>query len=321
MTISVNYLKRDKKATFIKLASMHIDSVSLEIDKQDKIYFPESKISKEELIGHYNSVSDVLLPHVENRPLALWPNPDGINGNNSFQNKITAHFTKWNEPADILRNDGKIIRQIVCNGHTALINLVKSGCVELHAWSSTASHIQRPDKLVFDLDPPEDNFDWIRKGAKILRQCLEDELKLVTFPMTTGTRGLHVVVPIRPTLTFREVEQFAKMVTDYLVLRESGFLTNNAHKARKEGKLLVDYRYNSYGQASVVPYSVRGLPGAPVAAPLNWDELSQASVTSRTFNVQNIYNRLVHADTVWSGFEQSAKKLDYRLEQLNEILA
>lgn len=198
--------------------------------------------------------------------------------------------------------------------------MVNQGTLSFHPWLSTTADLNKPDKLVFDLDPPQGNFDLVLKGAKFLRSLLEDQLGLNAFVMTTGSEGLHVLCPLRTEKGFDEVRSFAKDVAKYMAQEQSDTFTVEMRKEQREGRLFVDYLRNAYGQTSIPPYSLRALGGAPLATPLDWEELNKEELTSQSYHIKNIFRRLAQKNNSWNHFHQQAKDLDKSINKLETLL-
>lgn len=299
---------------------MKIGHHSIDIKNQDKLFFPNRGITKGYLIEYYNKIADELLPFLKDRPLTLSRFPDGIEEEGFYQKEVPDYFPDWIEVMEVKKKEGGTISQVICNDKATLIYLVNQGTLSFHPWLSTTSDLNKPNKLVFDLDPPKGNFDLVIKGAKALRTLLEDQLDLNAFVMTTGSEGLHVVIPIRPQKDFDAVHSFAKRVVEYLADQHPEAFTTAMRKEKRNGKLFLDYMRNAYGQTSIPPYSVRALPKAPVATPLNWDELDNTELTSQSYHIKNIFKRLSHKDHVWSHFQQKAKEIDNSIDILENLM-
>lgn len=299
---------------------MRYGAYDIDITNRDKMYFPEHKITKGDLIDYYEKISDYLLPYLQDRPLTLSRFPDGIESDGFYQKEVPNHFPEWIEVEEIKKKEGGTIRQVVCNNEATLIYLVNQGTISFHPWLSTTDDINKPNKLVFDLDPPKGNFDLVLKGAKALHSLLENRLDLNTFVMTTGSEGLHVVCPIRARNTFDEVRAFAKNVAQYLVQDQPDAFTVEMRKKDRRDRLLIDYMRNGYGQTSIPPYSVRALKEAGIATPLRWDELNKKGLTSQSYHIKNIFRRLSQTGEIWQNFRQKAKSIDNSIEKLNELM-
>jgi bifunctional non-homologous end joining protein LigD len=260
------------------------------ISHPDKQLFPEVKLAKRDLALYYEQVADWILPHLRNRPLALVRCPDGWGKQCFFQKhadkSVNAAVTRVEVP------EGKgTATYFAANSLAALVGLVQWGVVELHPWGSTAPKLDRPDRLIFDFDP-DDGIRWkeIVDAVGVLRTLLED-LGLEGFLKTTGGKGLHVVVPIRPTLDWTQAKGFTKAVADLLVETFPDRFIATLSKAQRKGKIFIDYLRNAEGATAIAPYAIRARAKAPVSTPIGWTELG-TDVRFDHFNVRNVPERL-----------------------------
>ncbi|MDX1640243.1 MAG: non-homologous end-joining DNA ligase [Balneolaceae bacterium] len=298
---------------------MKIGSHDVEIKNRDKVFFPEEKITKGNLIDYYEKIADSFIPFLKDRPLSLNRFPDGITEEGFYQKQVSDYFPDWIDTVEIEKKEGGTNSQVVCNSKATLIYLVNQGTVSFHPWLCKTDNLHKPDKLVFDLDPPQGNFEIVVKGAKALRSLLEKELGLNAFLMTTGSKGLHVVCPIKPEKDFEDVRSFAKDVADYLADNNPDTFTTKTRKDQRKGRLFIDYLRNAYAQTSIPPYSVRAREGAPVATPLGWNELNKEGLHSQSYTIKNIFKRLSQKDEPWSQFNNKATKLKKSTEKLNGL--
>jgi bifunctional non-homologous end joining protein LigD len=173
--------------------------------------------------------------------------------------------------------------------------------------------------MIFDLDPPGDDFEIVRRGARALRQVLQ-EAELFARVMTTGSRGLHVTVPLDRSAGFDTVRDFARQVAELLAARQPEEFTVETRKDKRRGRLVLEYLRTAYGQTAVPPYAVRARPGAPVAAPLDWDELSDGDLTARSYTIRNIFRRLGQKGDPWKGLGRHARSLQEPARRLEDLL-
>ena len=271
---------------------------SVQIHRPDKVLFPEDDISKADLAEYYRTAADRMLPHLRDRPLMLDRRPDGIDGKGFVQKDVPDYFPDWVHTAELPKEEGTV-DYLLADDTATLLYLADQACVTLHRFLSKADRPHRPDRLVFDLDPAGDDFAAVRHAAELLHGLL-DELDLPSAVMTTGSRGLHVLVPLSRTADFDEVRAFARAVADLLAERHPDRLTTEASKKARRGRLYLDVQRNAYAQTAVAPYSVRALPGAPVATPLAWPEVDEPGLTPQRWTIANIAQRLEDEDP-WAG--------------------
>jgi bifunctional non-homologous end joining protein LigD len=207
----------------------------------------------------------------------------------------------------------------VCDNAATLVYLANQNCVTLHTWLSRMDKPGSPDQMIFDLDPPEEDFEPVRQGARRLKSIL-DEIGLKSYLKTTGSRGLHVVVPLNRTEGFEAVRSFAQHVASIVTAREPDKYTSEQHKEKRQSRLFIDTLRNSYGHTTVAPYSVRARSGAPVAIPLPWDKLSEKNITASFFNIRNIFKKLADSGDAWKGMERQTVSLSSHRRRLEEAL-
>ncbi|MCB1107895.1 MAG: non-homologous end-joining DNA ligase [Chlamydiia bacterium] len=282
--------------------------MKVDITNEDKILFPSDKITKGDLIQYYEAVAPRMIPHLKDRPISMKRYPDGIKKGGFVQKQVSDYFPSWVKTKGVKRQEKGSVKMVVCNDKDTLRYLANQACITPHIWQSTIKDLKHPNRIVFDLDPPGKNFSLAIEGAKFLREVLLDDFKLKSYVMTTGSKGLHVIVPIKPDHPFEKVRSFAKKVGMVLVDEEPDHYTLNPRKSGRKSKLFIDYLRNGYGQTSVAPYAVRALDGAPIAVPLSWDELT-SRLTPQSFNLETVKKRLAKADP-WKGMRmQSLPKL------------
>jgi bifunctional non-homologous end joining protein LigD len=299
---------------------VEIGSHTLELSRLDKVLYPETGITKGDVVDYYQRISETMLPHLADRPLTMHRFPDGIEDDGFYQKEAPAYFPEWIRRVEVLvEEEGKEQAQIICDDEATLVYLANQACLTPHIWLSRADKLRQPDKLIFDLDPPQGDFEPVRRTALDL-QALLDEVGLIPYAMTTGSRGMHVVVPLERSADFDEVRAFARNVAEVLAQRKPEQLTVKQRKKKREGRLFLDYLRNAYGQTSVAPYSLRPLPGAPVATPLDWSEVHDADLHSQTYTVKNIFRRLGQKDDPWREFLQDARSLEAARQTLDELL-
>ncbi|MEE4162777.1 MAG: non-homologous end-joining DNA ligase, partial [Woeseiaceae bacterium] len=243
---------------------------TVETSNDDKRLFPESGITKARLIDYYRKVAEVMLPHLEERCLTVRRFPDGIGEEGFFQQHRPDHLPDFVGRKSLPTADGKDrIEHIVVDNTAALIALVDQAAIEYHGWQSKTNSPRSPDRLVFDLDPSDDDFDTVIDCARQLKRTLE-AVNLVPFVMTTGSRGLHVVAPLADNPGFDAMRRFARAVAAATAAKNPSEFTTEHRKKARGNRLYIDTGRNAYGQTAIVPYSLRAIEGAPVATPLDW---------------------------------------------------
>lgn len=293
----------------------------VEISSRQKVLFPESGITKGDLIDYYGRIADVMLLHLEGRPISMQRFPNGLGAPGFYQKEAPDYFPDWIDTVPVaVEEDGTVQPQVVVNHPATLVYLANQGTITLHAWLSRADRLDYPDKMVFDLDPPGDNFALVVEAARAVRALL-DELDIPSFVKTTGSKGLHVAVPLDRSAGFDTVRAFTRRISTVLARRYPERFTDEIRKKKRGSRLFLDWLRNSYAQHAVAPYAVRARPGAPVAAPLDWDELSDAGLTSARYTVRNIFRRLGQKDDPWAAFHAQPVAVAAASRRLDALLA
>jgi bifunctional non-homologous end joining protein LigD len=269
----------------------------MKTSSRERIVYPEDGITKGNVLDYYEKIADVMVPHVKNRPLMLQRFPAGIQGEGFFQKNVSEYFPKSIARVTVEKAGGKVTHAIA-NDADSLVYLANQGTITFHMWLSRAPRLKHPDLMIFDLDPTDDDFKFVTKVAFAMRDLLE-EFRLTSFPMTTGSRGLHVSVPLDAKSDFEIVRGFAARAAQQIVQQFPDRVTMESRKNARGGRLFLDIMRNAYAQTAVAPYSLRPKPGAPVATPLDWDEVSDPRLHSRRYNIKNIFKRLDKRGDPW----------------------
>ncbi|ASU78725.1 ATP-dependent DNA ligase [Actinopolyspora erythraea] len=279
--------------------SFDVDGRSVTVPRPTKVLFPADGLTKQEIVSYYRGVAPVMLPHLRGRPVVMQRFPDGIDGGRIVQHNVPEHFPDWISRVRVSKKSGGHNTLVVCDDTPTLLYLAGQACLTPHPWLSTREHPAVPDRLVFDLDPTVEDLAALRTAVRRVGEVL-DELGLVPFLTTTGSRGFHVLAPVREEFSFDQSHELALAIARLLVAREPGVLTVEQRKKERGGRVFVDYLRNGYAQTAVAPYAVRARRGAPVATPLWWSELD--SVTPASFTVADVPTRLrAHGDP-WERF-------------------
>jgi bifunctional non-homologous end joining protein LigD len=274
------------------------------VTNPEKVLFPDVGITKRDLIGYYVRIADHMLPYLKGRPLTMHRFPDGIEGESFYQQELSSYFPDWIHRTKVMKKKGNGVVHVMCDNAATLGYLAGQTCITPHVWLSRADKLLLPDQLIFDLDPSDHQFTSVARVALHLREFLK-EISMKSFVKTTGSNGLHVMVPLQRKTDFDTVREFAHAVAGMFEERYSEEATTEILTDKRSGRVYIDVLRNSYGQTAVAPYAVRALPGAPVAAPLDWNELESDRITAQTYNIQNIFQKLEKKDP-WSDISAQA---------------
>lgn len=289
----------------------------IELSHLDKVLFPKSGITKGELVDYYRRIADTMLPHLRERPLSMHRFPDGIGKDGFFQKNLPDYFPDWFDRVE-LEKEGGTVSYAVVGDAASLVYIANQGCITPHLSLARRDKPHRPDRLIFDLDPSDDDFGKVQQGAQHLKALL-DELELPVFVQTTGSRGLHLVVPLDRSEDFDTVRAFSQDVARRLAERHPKLLTVEHRKDKRGDRVFVDYLRNAYGQTSVAAYSVRAKEGGPVATPLRWDEAGASDLGPRKYTLKNLFRRLGRIEDPWAGIGKQAVKLGKARDRLAKL--
>jgi bifunctional non-homologous end joining protein LigD len=274
--------------------------LTIALSNVDRVMFPADGITKGELLAYYRDVAELMVPELRGRPLSVVRYTKGIDRGGFFQKHYQRHFPAW---LDRVEAGGKTrVDYPVVDSAAGVVYLANQGSVEFHIWTSRKDALDRPDMLVFDLDPPdgrpEVQFGLVRRAAGVLRD-LFDRLGLPAFAKVTGSKGLHVVAPLDDAATFDEVGTLATRIGALVCRRHPGELTMEFYKKDRKGRLFVDVMRNAIGATLVAPYSLRGRPGAPVSAPIAWSEVDDPALSADGIRLRDLRTRLDRRGDPW----------------------
>jgi bifunctional non-homologous end joining protein LigD len=281
----------------------------VKLSNPDKVLFPADGITKADLADYYASVAGVMLVHLKDRPLNLWRWNAGIEKPVVIQQDIPKGAPDWVDRQETPRRRGGTIQHVIANDPETLRWLSNQNCVTPHVWTARRDRLDRPDRLVFDLDPPEDtDFAVVREAALAVGERLR-EAGLEPFAMVTGSKGIHVVAPLKRTRDTNSVREWAGERGAEIAEQHPDTLTSEWRKEKRGGRILVDTARNTYGQTVVAPYAVRAIAGAPVATPLEWGELEDPGLGPRNWTLRTVADRLAEKGDPWAEIARHARAL------------
>ncbi len=268
----------------------NIEVAGVPLSNPGRVLWEEQGLTKQELAEFYVGIAEWILPHVVNRPLTLIRCPSGARKKCFVQRHSWAGMSAFIH-RDMVRDEGGELEVLTVRDIQGVVALVQSGALELHVWGATLDDLERPDRLIFDLDPGE-GVEWARvvEGANAVRERLHAQ-GLESFVKTTGGKGLHVVVPLRPKASWQDALSFTRDFAEAMAAEEPDHYITTSVKQKREGRIFIDYLRNNREASAVAPYSARSRPGAPVATPVTWDELSP-NLEPGDFTVRSVRERL-----------------------------
>ena len=291
---------------------------TLRLTNLDKLFWPEEGITKGELLAYYRDVAEVLVPHLRKRPFTMKRYPDGWQGKSFFQKQAPSHMPDWIRtaafPASTREGEKKVIDYALVDDDLALLWMVNMGCIDMHAWASRVDRPHRPDWVMFDLDPSDGaTFEDVIQVALLVREALE-VLELESVPKTSGSRGIHVLVPLARRHGFDEVREFAGIVAGALARAHPRLVTTEWTKAKRTG-VLVDANQNGPGKTTASVYSVRPRAGAPVSTPLRWEEV-KSGLDAAAFTMDAVLERVAREGDLFARVLEGGQSLAAALRAL-----
>ncbi len=289
-------IKIPKKTAGLEL---EIDGRVVKLTNLQKLFWPELGITKRDLIQYYSDVAPVLLPHLADRAMVMKRYPNGAAGEFFFMKRAPDPRPEWIELCSIRHSSGNVIGFPMIQDLASLMWVINLGCIDLNQWYARCDDVDRPDYVHFDLDPvPGASFEKVVDAALLIRQALES-LKIPCYAKTTGSKGIHVYVPIVRGPTQKQVWTFAKEFANAVTAQDEKLLTTVYVVAKRpKGRVLVDYNQNAWGRTLASIYSVRPRPRASVSTPVKWSELERG-VKIEDFRMDNVPARVKRLGDLW----------------------
>jgi len=299
---------------------LKINDRPLKFTNLNKIFYPAEGVTKRDLLNYYDSVADLILPHLRDRPLSLKRYPNGIEQAYFFQKDAPLTFAPWLRTEEIFsdHNDGTI-RYVFAGDRASLLYLVNLGCIDHNPWMSRSQSLDNPDFVLIDLDPQECSYDRIVEAALLVREKLE-AIGMEGYPKTTGGDGMHIYIPLEPVYSYEESRTFAEILAHAVQrARPALFTTPRAVAKREKGRVYFDYLQNGKSKTIAAPYVLRAYPGAPVATPLAWREV-KPGLTPAQFNIHNAPERFAKLGDLFEPVLTNLQRLEEPLEKLDALL-
>jgi bifunctional non-homologous end joining protein LigD len=291
-------------------AVLAVDGRQVHLTNLRKIFWPTLGITKGDLIQYYADVAPSLLPHLRDRPMVMKRYPNGAAGAFFFMKQAPTPRPAWIRTCAVEHGSGRVIDFPLIQDRAALLWVVNLGCIDLNPWYARCDDVDRPDYVHFDLDPgPGAGFDRVLEAGLVVREAL-DSLKMPSFVKTTGSRGLHVYVPIVRSPLQEDVWRFAKALALELAARHPALVTAEYRRARRPaGRVLVDYNQNAWGRTLASVYSVRPRPEATVSTPVTWKEVERG-LRIEDFTIANVRQRMARLGDLWAPLTRPRGRVD-----------
>jgi bifunctional non-homologous end joining protein LigD len=297
--------------------ALDIDEHWLKFTNLNKVFYPADGYTKRDVINFYAAVADLLVPHLQGRPLSLKRYPNGINQDYFFQ-KDASGFPDWLHREE-LADDEESKTRVICDDKASLLYLANLGCIDQNPYMSRLGTLEHPDFILIDLDPYHCGYDRIVEAAQLVREKLR-LIGLTGYPKTTGGNGMHIYVPVEPIYSSTQTRQFAEILAGWVAAeRPDLFTTPRMVSAREKGKVYFDYLQNASGKTISAPYVLRAHPGAPVATPLKWDEVVPG-LKPQQFHIANVLRRFERVGDLFAGVLSKPQELGPAIEKLSKVM-
>lgn len=295
-----------------------VGSQRVQVSNPDKVLFPESGISKSEYVDYYAHIAPFMLEHIKERPLSMERFPEGIDGEKFYQKEVPAYFPDYVQRIDVEPDESESRFYATAVNEASIVYLANLVTIP-HIWMSCIAYLRQPDRMVWDLDPMGISFQKVKVAAKLLRYLL-GELGVESYPMLTGSRGLHLVAFVRPIHDVDVIFDFTKKVAHLITRKLPRVFTVTYTKSKRGKKIYIDYHRNVYAQTAVAPYAVRAIEGAPIAFPISWDDVANDSLEAQSFTIRNVMKRLKQRGPSWTDIRR-IEDLDFAREKVSRLLA
>jgi bifunctional non-homologous end joining protein LigD len=298
-------------------ATVTVDGHPLKFTNLKKVFYPVDGYTKRDVINFYDAVADLLVPHLQGRPLSLKRYPNGIDQDYFFQ-KDASGFPEWLHRAE-LADDEETKTRVICDDKASLLYLANLGCIDQNPYMSRLETLEHPDFILIDLDPYHCGYDRIVEAARLVHDKLQ-LIGLEGYPKTTGGNGMHIYVPVEPIYSSAQARSFAEIMARWVAAeRPDLFTTPRMVSAREKGKVYFDYLQNASGKTISAPYVLRAHPGAPVATPLKWDEVVPG-LKPQQFHIANVLRRYERVGDLFAGVLNKPQELGPALEKLSAVM-
>ena len=317
-------LRNDKPAEAVaredaKEASLKIDGHTLKFTNLRKVFYPDEGYTKGDVLNYYGTIADLILPHLKDRPLSLKRYPNGIKDEYFFQKDAAESFADWLR-TELIDSDhaGRPIRYVFADNRASLLYLVNLGCIDHNPWMSRSPHLDNPDFVLIDLDPQDCPFEMIVDAALLVKEVL-DEIGLEGYPKTTGGRGMHIYLPVEPIYSYDETRTVAELIARIVTRRKPElFTTPRSVSKRQKNRVYFDWMQNGKSKTIAAPYVLRAHPGAPVATPLQWEEVRRGLLPSQ-FHIGNAQARFAEKGDLFEGVLKRLQRLEDAVPRIEKL--
>jgi bifunctional non-homologous end joining protein LigD len=292
------------------------DTKKIEISNPDKIFWPKEGYTKGDVIAYYDAMAEYVLKYIQDRPQSLRRTPDGIKSEGFFQKDMAGKAPEWAKTRKIKSSSkGESIEYLICNDKETLIYMANLGCIEINPWSSRVGSINNPDYIIFDLDPNKATLKDLITTANKVKEVL-DSLGIKGYLKTSGGKGLHVFIPVKPKYTYDQTRDFSHIISQAVHSALPKITSLERMPKNREGKIYLDFLQNGKGKTMACAYSLRPREGATASTPLEWEELNEKGFDLKNYNIKTLPERIKEKGDLWEAFFDNAVDLKAVLEKL-----
>ena len=308
--------KTIKKKTVAKPAKKGWDTDKVEVTNLDKIFWPEEGYTKGDVINYYDEMAQWILPYIKERPQSMRRTPNGITGDGFFQKNVAGSAPDWAETEKVhSESTNEDIEFLICNDKETLIYMANLGCIEINPWSSRVGSLDNPDYIIFDLDPNKASLKDMVTTAKKVKEIL-DGLGIKGYLKTSGGKGLHVFIPVKPKYTYEQTRDFSHIISQAVNKALPKITSLERMPKNRIGKVYLDFLQNGKGKTMACAYSLRPREGATASTPLNWEELDDKKFDLKNYNIKTLPKRVKEKGDLWADFFDNALDLKSILDKL-----
>jgi bifunctional non-homologous end joining protein LigD len=291
----------------------------LKFNHVTKLYWPEDKITKGQMLNYYYKVGEYMMPYLKDRPMSLNRFPGGIHGQSFYQKNVTDKAPEWAKTFDHVTGEGKVTKYLVGTDEASLLWMASLGCIEINPWFSRADTPDNPDYCVIDLDPDKHTYDQVVEAALEVKKVL-DAIDVPSYPKTSGSTGMHIYIPLEGKYTYDQSQMFANIIVKLVHQQIPDFTSLERSIAARQGKMYLDFLQNRPGATIAGPYSLRPKPGATVSMPLSWDEV-RPGLTIQHFTINNSLGRLKETGDLFQGVLAEGIDLEKTIKKAQSIFS
>lgn len=302
-----------------KNETVNINKHELKLTNLDKIFWPEEKITKRDMLNYYYQVMPYLLLYMKDRPQSLNRHPDGINGKSFYQKNMAGKLPGWIKTYNYTsESEGEEKKYFVCTNEASLFYLAMLGCIEMNPWHSRIQHPEKPDWCIIDLDPDNNSFEQVIETALVVKKVL-DAVNITAYCKTSGSTGMHIYIPLDAQYTYGQSKLLAELLVNFVHHEIPSFTSVERSPAKRKGKIYLDFLQNRSTQTIAAPYSLRPKPGATVSAPLHWDEVKK-DLSIKQFTIYNMPGRLKNTGDIFTPVLGKGIDLNKTLSAINSLM-